>query len=372
METKNIDVPVIGSGTIGGYTGYLLAKEGYQVTLYEDHEKIGEPCHCTGIITKSFLDMVKLKKGLLLNTLNKVQVFGPNGNCTELKTQDIVVDRIGLDEFFNELAVGAGAELKMGHKMVSVHAEKKVIAIENKRAMSEIHYDKLIGADGPNSKLFSLLNPDIKREPWIGAQAVIKGKFEKNKYEAYLNNDYCKGFFAWVVPESEESAIAGLAVKERPSFQFERFMKKRFGENFKSHITSYRGGLIPMHYPKACCEKNGIYLVGDAGGHVKATTGGGIIPGMKAAEALAQSLRSGKSYDKLWRKATGRNLWMHWKIRKTLDKFSDNDYNYLIELMNKERAAKVMAASDREYPGTFAMKMLLAEPRMLYFVRHLF
>ena len=372
METRNEDVPVIGSGTIGGYTGYLLAKEGFNVTLYEDHEKIGEPCHCTGIITKSFLDMVHLKKGLLLNSLSRVKVFGPDGNATELKTNDIVVDRIGLDEFFNELAVKEGAVLKMGHKMVSCNPLQKTVTIQNQETARMVPYKNLVGADGPNSKLFPLLNPSIQREPWIGAQAVIKGKFDKGMYETYLNNDYCKGFFAWVVPESEESAIAGLAARERPSFQFERFMKKRFGEKFRGRVMSYRGGLIPMHYPKARCEKDGMFLVGDAGGHVKATTGGGIIPGMKAAQALAKSLTTGKSYDKLWRKATGLNLWAHLKIRETLDKFSDNDYNYLIGLMNKERPANVMAHSDREYPGAFALKMLLAEPRMLYFLKHLF
>ena len=149
-------------------------------------------------------------------------------------------------------------------------------------------------------------------------------------------------------------------------------MKRRFGNNFKDNILSYRGGLIPLHYKNAVCQKNNIYLVGDAGGHVKATTGGGIIPGMKAAQALVRSIKTKKSYDKLWRKYAGFNLYSHLKIRQTLDKFSDKDYNKLIKLMNKDRAKKVMAQSDREYPATFAAKLLLAEPRLLQFVKHIF
>ncbi|MBI2138273.1 NAD(P)/FAD-dependent oxidoreductase [Candidatus Woesearchaeota archaeon] len=367
-----MNIKIIGSGTIGAYAGYLLAKEGHEVALYEDHEKIGIPCHCTGILTSSFLGMVKLREGILLNRLGKVKVVAPNNSFAILPCSDIVVDRIALDEYFTGLARDAGAKVLMGQKLASIDPAKKEAIIEGKGGRKALSYESLVSADGPNSKVFPLLNPKIKRQPWIGAQAVIRGKFDREMYEVYLNNDYCKGFFAWVVPESEESAIAGLAASERPSFHFERFMKKRFGDSFRKRISSYRGGLIPMHYPHAVCQKDGIFLVGDAGGHVKATTGGGIIPGMKAAKALVESLKTGKSYDKLLRKEIGNNLWLHLKIRKMLDRFSDEDYNRLIALMSRENPRRVIADSDREYPSAFAFKLLLAEPRLLGFVKHLF
>ncbi|MBI2140113.1 NAD(P)/FAD-dependent oxidoreductase [Candidatus Woesearchaeota archaeon] len=367
-----MEVTVIGSGTIGGYAAYLLAKDGHKVSIYEDHEKIGIPCHCTGIITSSFLEMVKLREGILLNTLSKVKIFSPDGRCAVLRCNDIVVDRIKLDEFFTQMAVDAGAELIMGNRLREIDMQKKKICLENKNGKRTISYRRLVAADGPNSRVFTELNPGIRRRHWLGAQAVIRGRFDREMYEVYLNNDYCKGFFAWVVPESGESAIAGLAVSERPSFHFEKFMKRRFGDGFKKDISGYRGGLIPCYDPGVNCRKGDVCLVGDAGLHVKATTGGGIIPGMKAAQALAESFRTGEDYENLWRKKTGFNLWSHLRIRKMLDRFTDADYNYLVMLMGTERARKIMADSDREYPKAFALKLLMAEPRLLYFMKHLF
>src|SRR3989338_8216284 len=87
-------IPIIGSGTIGSYTAYLLAKQGYNATLYEDHDKIGIPCHCTGIVTSGLLDILdlsKLKPELIVNRLKRVKVVAPNNDSIIIKSSDIVL-----------------------------------------------------------------------------------------------------------------------------------------------------------------------------------------------------------------------------------------------------------------------------------------
>ena len=365
-------VSIIGGGTIGGYAGYLLGKKGYSVEIFEDHKVIGEPCHCTGIITSSFLEMIDLPSEIILNKLSSVKVIGPNGKSCVLPTNDVVVDRVKLDGYFVDLAIKEGATLHKGHKMVSCDVAAKKFVISHAGKEKTHSFSTLVGADGPNSSLAQLLNPKFKRKHWVGAQAVIEGEFDASQYEVYLNNDYCKGFFAWVVPSSSTTAVVGLAVASRASFHFKTFMEMRFGQSYKEKVVRYLGGLIPLYDKKIRCYQDGVYLVGDAGGHVKATTGGGIIPGMKAAEGLVASLVSGGSYDAAWRKKTGANLNKHLSIRKVLDKFSDRDYNQLIAYMGGKRVQKVMSTSDREYPGSFALKLVLAEPRLARFVKHLF
>ncbi len=372
MGNSSDFIPIIGSGTIGSYAAYLMAKRGFNVTLYEDHDKIGVPCHCTGIITAGLLDIIKLKNELIVNRLKRVKVVAPNNSYAILKSTDIVLDRVGFDVFLAEKAVEAGAKLEYNHKFISFDAQKKELILKNKQEIKTVKCTKVIAADGPNSALFNYVNPNLKREPWIGVQVVIKGEFEKEMYEAYLGSEFAPGFFAWVVPESEKTAIIGLATREKTNFYFERFMKQRCGEDWKSRVQSYRAGLIPLYNKKVICEKDGIFLVGDAAHQVKGTTGGGIIPGMKAAQALADSFVTGKSYDSLWRKYTGKDLWIHLKIRQVMDKFSDADYNYLVALMNKKKPRNLMEKSDREYPSKFMLKMLSVEPRFLYFMKHLF
>ena len=362
-------VSVIGSGTIGSYAAYLLAKQGEDVKLYEEHEKIGIPCHCTGIVTSYLQDMIKLPRKLVVNKLKHVKVVAPNGKSIILGSKDIVLDRVGFDAFLADKAVKEGAEIVYGHRFEEIKNDKLVFKHDNET--KEIRSDLIIGADGPDSKVrkYGYEKPISK---WIGVQTVQKAEYDKDTFEVYFGDELCPEFFAWVVPDTESTAIVGLATKKTPSIYFERFMKRRFGENYRSGILSWRGGMIPEYDKNIMAQKGNIFLVGDAATHVKATTGGGIIPGMGAAEALADSIKNNKNYDKEWRKKVGKDLWIHLKIRETLNKFSDKDYNYLIDLMKQERISSMLAKHEREYPSKFMVKMLLREPRFLYFMKHLF
>ena len=62
MKMKdNEKVLIIGAGPIGCYCGYLLAKKGFDVEIYEEHKEIGKPIGCTGIVTKKIKKYIKLK-----------------------------------------------------------------------------------------------------------------------------------------------------------------------------------------------------------------------------------------------------------------------------------------------------------------------
>jgi len=104
---------------------------------------------------------------------------------------------------------------------------------------------------------------------------------------------------------------------------------------------------------------------------VKATTGGGIIQGMIAARALADAIINKKNYNKEWKKAIGRDLLMHFKMRNIMNKFSAKDWDYLIELFNKEKLKKILASYDRDFPSRFLVRLALIEPRLLYFLKHI-
>ena len=71
-------------------------------------------------------------------------------------------------------------------------------------------------------------------------------------------------------------------------------------------------------------QKKNVYLVGDAGMQVKATTGGGVVTGLLAAEALAKSIIKNKSYAQQLKKLN-RELKITRMIRKRLNKFNDKN-----------------------------------------------
>ena len=115
-----------------------------------------------------------------------------------------------------------------------------------------------------------------------------------------------------------------------------------------------------------------MYLIGDAATQVKATTGGGIIPSLKAAQTLCDCITNKKNYNKEFKRQSGRELFLHLKIRNLLNKFSDKDYDRLLNLMDKEEVRKILKKYDRDTPIPLVASLLLKEPRFLFFSKMLF
>src|SRR3989344_7591837 len=91
-------VAIIGAGPIGCYAGFLLAKQGYSVSIYENHPHIGLPIQCTGIITATDLDEFGFPlKSFLVNTINKIEVYAP-GKKLSVKQKDYLVCRLLLEK----------------------------------------------------------------------------------------------------------------------------------------------------------------------------------------------------------------------------------------------------------------------------------
>ena len=57
---------IIGAGPVGCFLGGLLAKNGKEVKIYEEHDSIGKPLHCTGIITEELGKIVVGKREVRL------------------------------------------------------------------------------------------------------------------------------------------------------------------------------------------------------------------------------------------------------------------------------------------------------------------
>jgi geranylgeranyl reductase family protein len=351
-------ISIIGGGPAGCYTAFLLAKQGKEACIVEEHSSIGSPVQCTGIVTSSINNIIRLKKDFTLNKINSARIVsGKKSAEFRLKKPNIILDREKFDRHLAEKAEDAGATIYLGEKFIKNKGEN---VITSKRTIKS---DAIIGADGPLSSVAKANSMMQKRKCWQGIQARVKLKNE-NIVEFYPST----GTFAWVVPEDNKTARIGLLAEKKANSTFKNFLKKIAG---KSKIIGYQGGLVPKYDPKQATQKGRVYLVGDAAGQVKATTGGGIIQGLTAAEALAHSIISNKDYEKQWKKMLGKDLWMHLKMRNIMDRFSEKDWQRLIMMCGKKKAKSVIEGHDRDYPSRFILKLLISEPRLVYFAKYI-
>ena len=94
------DVLIIGGGPGGLETARLLAGEGFDVAVYEEHATSGDPVHCTGVLAVEAFDQLGLSRDVILNPLSTARFFAPSGATVEHTTPDteaVVVDRLALD-----------------------------------------------------------------------------------------------------------------------------------------------------------------------------------------------------------------------------------------------------------------------------------
>jgi digeranylgeranylglycerophospholipid reductase len=385
-------IMIIGAGPIGCYCGYLLAKKGHQVDIFEEHEEIGSPVGCTGIVTKELKKFIKIDQEFLINKITKAEIFCKN-KSTKIKLQEYIIDREKFDKYIAKLALKVGAKIHLGNKIVSLNKKEIIIKkIKNKKVikLQTNEYKHIIGADGPQSLVTRKLNKkesiiknqeskkEIETQYYIGKQAIVNGDFDEKKFIVHLGK-ICPSFFGWIVPENNKTARIGVAVLKNPNRYFDNYLAHLKKENIKGiqikKITKIQSGLIPIYNPKIKIflkekykdKTTSYYIVGDAAMHVKATTGGGLIPGMKAAKALTKSIIKRKDYKKeLFKIRT--ELKMHLLIRKLLNKFKDNDYCRLLDLVNKPKIKKILAKHSRDSIISMAIRLILKEPKLIKFV----
>jgi len=361
-------ITIVGAGPAGSYLGYLLAKEGKDVTIIEDHDTVGKPVQCTGIVTHSIEKFFKLKSDVVAKRLDKVIAVSKNQKIS-VNVDEIVMWRDKFDQFVAEMAQDAGARILLNHQFTGLNGKNSIIVKNKKNGKTkEFKTEAVIGADGPYSSVAKAAGLNSNSKKYIGMQAKVKVKMDTSSFETYFGTDF-PDFFGWCVPESENTARLGIGCFENAQQYFYKFLKSRTG---KDEIISWESGLIPLYDPNRQIQKDNIYLIGDAATQVKATTGGGIIPSLKAAQTLCDCIINKKNYDKEFRKQSGKELLLHLRIRRILNKFSDNDYDKLIKLMNSEKVRAVLKKYDRDTPIPLVTNLILKEPRFLAFAKVLF
>src|SRR3989338_4663475 len=123
-------VIIIGAGPAGNHAAYLLAKKGFKVAIYENHNIIGRPIQCTGILTSAIYDIYNVPKEVIVNRVKSTRVFSPSEKYVDINLKgDIIVDRHLFDKSIADKAKDAGAQYFL---------DSTFIGLENNSADSSI------------------------------------------------------------------------------------------------------------------------------------------------------------------------------------------------------------------------------------------
>lgn len=306
-----LDVHIVGAGPAGSFCAIAALKSGKNVLVSEEHARVGEPVHCSGLVSQSGLeemqDVVDYRK-IILNRIESATIFCANEQVKlrPKKARAILIDRGEFDRRAAEKAQSEGAKLELGRRICRVE---------------QLQSKCIVGADGPASSIARMFCfPKIRR-----AVSAFQADYECEVEEVhdaklYISPAHFPGFFGWVIPIDGEHAKIGFAVKPGS------FPKKAFGKILKEFEAKKPmnefGALIPIEVRKKTAGKFGkrsVFLVGDAAGQVKATTGGGIYFGASCGRIAGAVCPDTDAYEQGWRREYGGDLRMHALLRRLMD-----------------------------------------------------
>lgn len=398
---ERYDLAVVGAGPAGSMAAYRAAKLGLKVLLLEEHGQAGSPPHCAGKLNVKAFQEFSLPSQCVLNKVKGALFHSPGGleiRVSKPNPESYIIDRELFDRRLAEKALNAGVEARFKCKVKHVKPHTSgSLTIKGSGLEAEASF--LILAEGGVRRLSTSLGcgelPVLK-----GIQAEMKGvNFQGEDFvEVFFGWRFFPGFFGWIIPMGDGRAKVGLCVRRglaeaSPRAYLEKALKEHptIKERVRrAKIRRVYGGLIPIEGPvRKMWHPSGILIVGDAAGHIKSTTGGGIFFGLKAGwlagEAAARfgassSVKTLAHYERECLKSFGRELEFTRKVRWFLDSLNDKEMDGLFRFLssNIEALKTIEKHGDTAYQSKLwkplaraSLKQMLRKPENLKFVGRL-
>ncbi|MCL7415690.1 MAG: NAD(P)/FAD-dependent oxidoreductase [ANME-2 cluster archaeon] len=382
MSDASYDVVVVGGGPAGAMSARYAAMGGAQTLLIEEHRAAGSPVQCTGLVSSKTLDVCEITPGpWVYQEVTGAHIFAPDGSSISIggeKVRAYVVDRKMFDRHLMGEAASAGVEVMIGTKAVGLGGinDKKVLEVISDGRKMRITAGVVIGADGVQGSIARWSGLGQVQKVLSGVQIETVYDVEDTDHVEVFVGSEVPGFFAWVVPVSDNAARIGLCVDpaRTQSSAYEHLMQfmtsnPRMKERSANGCSDMLVGCIPLG-PQVCTVADGVLITGDAAGQVKPTSGGGVYMGALCAkiagEVVAKAALSGDTsagalmeYDRQWREAVGRELAVGMRIHKVFGRLGDEDFNELIRFFGEPDVLELINAhGDIDHPSILLGKLL--------------
>jgi geranylgeranyl reductase family protein len=343
------DVVVIGAGPAGAVTARHLADRGHDVLVLEEHDAIGSPVHCTGLLGVEAFAEFDLPRSLTLATAGTARFWGASGRSVPLQSQRVtaaVIDRLALDRLLVRRAEDAGVTVRSGSRVDMIAVTPAGVTVSVRGREAPIPARACVLACGANYRFHRALGLGLPR---VFLQSVqVETPFPAMpEIEVRFGREVAPRGFAWMVPFTRTGvphARIGLMSSSSAADRFVALVEslcERAGVD-PACIPPGRPKMLPLG-PVRRTYADRVLAVGDAAGLVKPTTGGGIyygmLSGVLAADVLHQALSRDRlaarhlaRYERRWRQQLGAEIRMGLAFRRVAARLPDDLIDELIDL----------------------------------------
>jgi len=356
-----VDVLIVGGGPGGLFMAARLAGRGVRTVVCEEHARVGDPVHCTGVLSSDSFSRFDLPLNATLNHLTEVRFVSPGGIPVDYSTPSAiatVIDRPVFDRALADRALAAGAEIRSGARVIALEADaagvRATVGGEIVRARlavlacgAQYAFQQRFGFGLPSTYLHT-----AQRELPADVMPSV---------ELHFGRDVAPGGFAWAVPvvrpEGFFVRIGVMTARDAPGCYHR--MLERIGDRWgvSNRELPPRLKILPLGaIDRTYADR--LLAIGDAAGLVKPTTGGGIhysivsasIAADVALDALASDRLSAASlatYERRWRAELEDEFVAQQALRDVATDLSDQAIDSFFELAHTDGIMPIVRATAR-------------------------
>jgi geranylgeranyl reductase family protein len=356
------DVVVVGAGPAGLFAAALLAEEGLDVLVLEEHEIVGEPTHCTGVVSTEVFELFKVPEQAILNRPSVCRLVSPFGSSFDFSSNGeeiLVIDRGVFDRQIAAKAQEAGVEVRPGFRVDRVEPGSNWVEVSGSEGPS-VRARVSILACGVTYRFQRRLGLGLPSHFLHSAQLEVGGN-GGGEVELHFGRSVAPEGFAWIVPvvRGDRARLKlGVMARGDAGGYLGRFLQRpEIGQRLTEAAPTPVRRLLPIGpVGKTCADR--LLAIGDAAGLAKPTTGGGIFYSLLSAsfavEALVKAFRFGqfgaerlKAYEERWQGRLWPDIKASTRFRSLVAHLSDKEIETLLRALASDDVREVIRQSAR-------------------------
>ncbi len=348
---RTCHIAIIGAGPAGlcAARNILLQSNPPSIILIEKNDESNKHIPCAeGVGKLGFHEIMEPKSSWIRSVVSKATFHSPDGTTITYtdKNKGYIINRLRMQKDLTKFCMDRGATVLFGHivKKISgpdIKGKRRLFFFDNTSVSAKV----IIDCSGPLTRFgkdegFDCKPSDLETAYFAYIENV---KAQSDTVHIYVGENIAPGGYAWAFPHGKECLNVGIVIGS--SFRGKVNIGKLLSSFIQSHfpqgeIGTRCSGSIPCYNKKFPIATVGLIKAGDTISTVNPISRAGISEAMKSgtiagtyaikmlkASSEKEIKKICKEYTKVWHEKLGKKHLKLARVKKSLQKVPDNDYD---------------------------------------------